>query len=366
LNNIKLLISIFPLFTARQLAQVTGKVISISPVVGNLTRLMSRYCYLTIESRSYWDENLDILYPQEVLRELKFWVENVHAVNRKVLASYCPSSVIMYSDASNLACGAYCVEVQNKVFHRMWNEIELTQSSTWRELKAIEQAIFTFLDDLKGKNIKWFTDNQNCSRIIKAGSMKQHLQRLALSIFSVCMRENISIEVQWIPRELNTKADYISKMIDHEDWGVSTEFFEFIDSLWGPHSVDRFASSLNNKTKIFNSLFWNPSTSAVDCFTQNWAGENNWLVPPIYSVVKAIKHLVFCKSKGSLIVPRWVSAPFWPIIFKGNLEYQFYVKDILEFTETDRIYVKGSNPKCLFGSKKNYSTVLAVRLDASL
>ena len=191
LKNIKLLISIFPLFTARQLAQVTGKVISISSVVGNLTRLMSRYCYLTIENRSYWDENLDILYPQEVLSELKFWIDNVHTVNRKVLASYCPSSFIMYSDASNLACGAYCVEVQNKVFYRMWNEIEVNQSSTWRELKAIEQALFTFIYDLTGKNIKWFTDNQNCLRIIKAGSMKQHLQRLALSIFSVCMRENI-------------------------------------------------------------------------------------------------------------------------------------------------------------------------------
>jgi hypothetical protein len=99
------------------------------------------------------------------------------------------------------------------------------------------------------------------------------------------MQEGISIDIQWVPREQNSKADYISKMIDHEDWGFSDDFFAFIDKLWGSHSVDRFASSLNNKTEKFNSLFWSPFSSAVDAFTQNSAGENNWLVPPIYLVV---------------------------------------------------------------------------------
>jgi hypothetical protein len=28
----------------------------------------------------------------------------------------------------------------------------------------------------------------------------------------------ISIDIQWIPRSENTKADYISKILDHEDW----------------------------------------------------------------------------------------------------------------------------------------------------
>ena len=99
-------------------------------------------------------------------------------------------------------------------------------------------------------------------------------------------------------------------MIDHEDWGITDTFIEFIDDLWGPHSVDRFASVVNKKISRFNSLFWNPSFEAVDAFTQNWSGENNFLVPPIYSVVRAIKHLVYSKAIGTLIIPRWVSAPY--------------------------------------------------------
>jgi hypothetical protein len=59
-------------------------------------------------------------------------------------------------------------------------------------------------------------------------------------------------------------------------------------------------------------------------------------------------------------------SPFWPFIFKKNLVYQDYVKDVLEFTETNRICTKGSNPKCLFGSENVGATVLTVRLDVSL
>jgi hypothetical protein len=50
-------------------------------------------------------------------------------------------------------------------------------------------------------------------------------------------------------------ADYISKMIDHEDWGVSFEFFHFIDEMWGSHTIDHFASHINTKFPRFNSLF---------------------------------------------------------------------------------------------------------------
>ena len=47
------------------------------------------------------------------------------------------------------------------------------------------------------------------------------------------MQEGISIDIQWVPREQNTKADYISKMIDHEDWGISDDFFLHLSIIYG-------------------------------------------------------------------------------------------------------------------------------------
>ena len=47
--------------------------------------------------------------------------------------------------------------------------------------------------------------------------MKEPLQILAFSIFSICNQNGISLETQWIPRDENSKAHCFSKMIDHED-----------------------------------------------------------------------------------------------------------------------------------------------------
>ena len=39
------------------------------------------------------------------------------------------------------------------------------------------------------------------------------------------MQHNISIDVEWFPRTNNGKADYISRIIDYDDWGVAYELF---------------------------------------------------------------------------------------------------------------------------------------------
>jgi hypothetical protein len=41
--------------------------------------------------------------------------------------------------------------------------------------------------------------------------------------------------------------------------------------------------------------FWNSTSEAIDAFTEDWSQENNWLVPPIYSVLGVFKHLIACK-----------------------------------------------------------------------
>ena len=102
----------------------------------------------------------------------------------------------------------------------------------------------------------------------------------------------------------------------------------------------------------------------MDCFSVNWANDNNWLVPPISLVGKCISYLVECKAKGVLIIPKWPSAYFWPILFREN-GCQEFVADVLEFTETSRIFQHGMNVNSVFGSKLFASNVLAVRLDAT-
>lgn len=72
--------------------------------------------------------------------------------------------------------------------------------------------------------------------------MKPDLHELALSIFRLALRYTIDLQVDWVPRSLNVHADSISRFIDCDDWSVSIYFFNHVDGIWGPHSVDRFAS----------------------------------------------------------------------------------------------------------------------------
>ena len=88
--------------------------------------------------------------------------------------------------------------------------------------------------------------------------------------------------------------------------------------------MDRFASSNNVKTKLFNSLYWNPGSLGVNSFNSDWSQDVNWLVPPVTLASRAINHLVKCKAKGTLIVPKWISPPFWPLDFEDGLEYKPY------------------------------------------
>ena len=73
-----------------------------------------------------------------------------------------------------------------------------------------------------------------------------------------------------------------------------------------------------------------------------------------------------CKAKGTLIVPKWTSPPFWPLILENGLEYKPYVADALEFTETERILEAGMNVNFKFARGDFKGNLLAIRLDASI
>ena len=148
--------------------------------------------------------------------------------------------ILVFSDASDIACGSYVVKGNNSVFHSNWYEEEKVKSSTFRELRAVYLALRAYSPMFQNCCIKWFSDSQNCVQIVSAGSTKFNLQEQALKIYQLCLKWNIDLDIQWIPRNLNCVADGISKVNCTDNWGMSDEFFQFINSLWGPFDIDRF------------------------------------------------------------------------------------------------------------------------------
>lgn len=361
--TLKLLLGSLPYVSARHLAKFTGKVISMMPVIGNIARLMTRYLYKEIETSKSWDFCYKLPLNHPCLTEVNFWVENLEKLNVRKLSAYNQVQTLIYSDASHLSCGSYIVDCKNSVFHSVWNNEEQAKSSTFRELRAVYLALRAYGSLLENSKVKWFSDSQSCVKIVQSGSTKLDLQLESLNIFKLCLKWNIDLSIQWVPREHNQIADDISKIYSSDEWEVTTEFFNFIDQMWGPHEVDRFASFKNRKLNRFNSLFYEYKSEAIDAFTQSWSDCNNWLVPPIYLVSRTIFHLLACKGKGTLIVPKWPSSSFWPILFKNNGVKQDFIKDILEFKAGQNIFMNKNCINCIFDSRRFNSKVLAIRLE---
>ena len=85
--------------------------------------------------------------------------------------------------------------------------------------------------------MRWFTDNQNVVRILQVGSKKPHLHAVALKVFNIAIQYQIRLEPEWVPRELNEQADFLSRIVDYDDWYLNPTVFMWLDATWGPHTV---------------------------------------------------------------------------------------------------------------------------------
>ena len=344
--------------SARSLASIVGKIISMSPVLGNLARIMTRHCQMSVAAAQNWDSVF--LLDRYCVVELEFWKNNLRSVNTRSVSDSVTPFVSIYSDASDVACAGH-IDGKDICAHRMFTEAERQESSTYRELLAVQFVLSSFSSFLPNSRVKWFTDNQGAARIAQVGSMHFNLHKLAFNIFSLCFKLGIVLDIQWVPRSLNDKADYLSKIIDYDDWELAPEFFQQLDGLWGPHIVDCFASYYNRKVPKYFSRFWNPATSGVDAFFQDWRGENCLLVPPIPILSKVLIFMFKSGASGTLIAPHWPSAPFWPLLVN---KFWSFVADYAFFEGALALRL-GHNTNSLLGSSSWNGFIIAVKLNFS-
>ena len=347
------------------LASVTGSIISNMLVIGNLCKLMTKNLHRALDCRAGWESSVLLDLPSR--KELIFWRENLLRLNSRPLSEDVrPVTRIAYSDASSLGCAAYLSMDDFPVAHKNWDPLEMSQSSTWRELHCVYFALQSFALRLSNSSVKWFTDNQAVPIIVDSGSMKEELHKLSVDIFYVTRDYNIDLDVEWIPRSLNDKADYLSKIVDCDDWKVKDCYFYALTSYWGQCSVDCFASSKNCKVPRFYSRFYNPYCLGVDSFAFSWAGEFCWLVPPVTLVTRVIRHVCLCKCKGILVIPYWPSAPFWPLLVDSQGSFNSFVIDYLFVENGKDVFLHGSNKNAIFGSENFSTPVLFLLLDGAL
>jgi hypothetical protein len=219
----------------------------------------------------------------------------------------------------------------------------LETSSTLRELFGIYRVLRAITPLLSGGRQKVVMDNLGCvfimggvvppfatgarqwGEFVSGGSPNPDPQRLAVLILDLQYTHGFRLTFEWVPRDLNVRADFLSHALEYSQhsYRLCEECFAYLDGLWGPHSIDRFASAEDCQPRIapnagrFCSRFFHPDAEWTEALTIGWAGENNWVSPPTHAVGTAVMHLRAAGAEGTLICPNapWVS--WWPLLRAG-------------------------------------------------
>jgi hypothetical protein len=75
---------------------------------------------------------------------------------------------------------------------------------------------------------------------------------------------NIHIRPRYITSAANTWADKLTCHLESDDWQLEPSVIHDMDTQFGPHTIDRFASALNSLLPRYNANWLDPSYEAVD------------------------------------------------------------------------------------------------------
>ena len=315
----------------RRLARVAGQLVSMGLALGPVTRLFSRGMYADIESAWSWEQWVPL--SPGTLAELRFWQRTTREAFTQPIwpVQFTQPPVHMECDASGIGWGglvAPCVsEDATAIAHGFFRPWERAASSTLRELTGLLCTVQSFLAQCANRRVRIQVDNQNLLSVVWKGSRVAAMTELAQELFWLCLKWGIILQVVWVPRTENERADAISNFSDSDDWQLKRSFFADLDRRWGPHGVDRFATHLNCLCQNFWSRYWCPGTQGIDSFSVSWAGVVNWINPPFGMIGRVIQKLRSDRAVATVIVPFWRGRHWWCLVAPDGSHLSEYVRD---------------------------------------
>jgi len=314
--------------TARRLARTLGTLIANSPAV-EPTPIMTRHLFSCLREKTGWDSL--IFLDQDAMEELQWWHENIRTWKATPVSQPVPTMVLM-TDASKTGWGATLEGIAST--HGFFTHDIQVRSSNYRELYAVFLAISSLQEKIQDQHLLLRTDNITTMYYINGqGGPHKPLNKLAKLIFWAVKQCRATLKALHIPGELNTRADELSRLNPITEWALHPEAFQHLEDLWGPHTIDRFATNHNHCLPRYNSRFYHPQAEATDAMTQDWSQENNYINPPFRMLPQIIKKVLQEECQATIIAPLWPSAQWFPMLLRLASDFAYiYPKWIIPAT----------------------------------
>ncbi|CAI7882260.1 unnamed protein product [Closterium sp. NIES-53] len=299
----------------RQVARITGMLASMGVALGATARAFSHAMLQVINDAPSWKSS--VIVPPPATEELNFWLEEFDRFNGAPFHVRNSYNAVIHVDASAHSWGATLTTFPGgleEASATMPEPLRAT-SSTRREIKGVLWALQTYSSKITHKHVLVRVDNQGVFFILrKGGSRSPDLTTACQGIIRTCMEHGTRLIIKWIPRELNSHADELSKAVDHDDYSLKTLWFRISERRWGPHSIDLFANSRKSQLPCFCTKIPHPQATAVDAFSLAWTSENSFAFPPPHLVPAILHHAQRTHASLTLIIPHWSGANWWPLL----------------------------------------------------
>ena len=300
----------------KAISSIVGLIISFGLAVGRAARFHTRFSTMevarVVEGQGW---GAMVVMSVEVIAELRFWKANLRRLNgqriRKMAGVQVLRPKLLYSDAGgHMAGGAMMhdkIVCDGTIFKVSLTEAEVTRSSTFRELRGIEEGLKALQVKITGRPVRWHCDNWAACKIVEFGSMKEDCHRVACRINELVQELRIDFEIVWQSRETEEIrfADKVSKDFDFGDYRISDRDFQQLVNKYGGFSADYFASDFSFQMQPFYSRYLSGKSAGSDAFGQDWSEGFGYFHPPVGLVPRVLQKAREDRARGVLLVPDW-------------------------------------------------------------
>lgn len=291
---------------ARVLARVIGQCIAMTKAVLP-GKLLLRNAYRLLAQKSSWEEMLLLNPPTKA--DLEWWV---HALQSWNGSPFMPQSIDaqIETDASQTGWGAIC-NLSGHTAAGFWNHRLSSMPSNYREMMAVLLALKSF-PHLANHHVQVLTDNITTAAYINhLGGPSNMLSPLANAIWMEAYNNNITLQAKYLPGTQNLTADSLSRISTQYEWQLHPALFRYVDRIFGPHTVDRFASLTTAQLPLYNSLYRDPMSCGVDALAQrDWNQHNNFVNAPFRLIPQVLQLLQQQQATATIIAPHWPGQPW--------------------------------------------------------
>jgi hypothetical protein len=198
-------------------------------------------------------------------------------------------------------------ETSKKRFQVSFTEEEKRRSSTYRELRGMEDGLTILGPDLKRKRVQWGCDNWAACRAVELGSTKVDCMEIAQRITQVVEKFDIDLQVVWKRRSTEeiTLCDKLSKDFDLAEYRLSMECFSKLEVKYGPFCMDYFASDWSHRMTPFVSRYLTTGAKFKDAFSVDWSQGKGYFHPPVGDIARVLEKARQEGAQGILLVPDW-------------------------------------------------------------